>query len=450
VNEVVESAGEMSIDYNKINSLISEYNISPILENVQYKALICSIFYLLGINLEEITDLNVKRKMKEFYEKRFLGLPKYIGTDFTNDIFLEQVKVWYTSYFLEEFWNCDLKDYMDEYKKFINTRQSYLLYWTSLVNISILLSKIEACEYYIMKDKKVDIIPNKDNKTDFNFNNRYGIGTFALKSNVDAKKYFPSDNWIQSPKFDVFKIDNWLISKKQIVNLLINALDCNYNNIYLLYKKFICFAFSFSVDNTIVGLPKYLQYICSQFGSEHDANPDNIGMYKNVNEFYKDEKIENYESLETEKYEKEFLYLSLILPTAKKYARHEFTRFVPTCINPIYNIDESRLNLPGIIGHDFSNHRVSERKKDFLDNNPDIDDFLNYVITNKKEDFLIYVHGLFHENRSSKPFSYETLNERLRDVTDEMAFRMNEELTREIIDEFKKAFKQICVFKFQN
>ena len=190
------------------------------------------------------------------------------------------------------------------------------------------------------------------------------------------------------------------------------------------------------------------------FGTEKDTDISQLMNYESLepekyHTYYKtrDEihkRNIDVESLDTETYEKEFIYLSLILPRANKFARHEFTNFVPSCINPSYLVDEVNFNISLIIGHDFKNHKITERKKNFIDL-PEIRDFIYTIHDENKEYFLSYIHGLFHESASPDQFSIKSLNERILKVG--YPKFNNPELTDAIITEFKEFFTARRILK---
>ena len=420
------------INYEEINRLLDEYKVELKI-NVRTRSLFSSILYLLSIDINKI----VNQDIKDSYEIRLYNVPEveFIEGEtnpkeyFMSDTFLNQMDVWYKQFLKEDFWECDLKTFMDEYYKFKQSRQSYLLYWTSLVNMSMLFARITKCRFYMETYMDKPFQPTPNNKDKFRFY-------------ADGRDYYYIRNEYMSTatmnKLRIYEITMWNKIKDILVELLINSFDCKYDTIYIMYKKLLCF---FHNNNNsihdITKLPNHLRFICSIFGSEKDT--DFSGMiYNNIGQF--ESAIEQkVDTLEIDSYEKEFIYLSFLLPSAKKFGRHEFTNLVPSCANPIYVIDNTPLDLINIIGHDLRNHSLMDRKKNFIDL-PEIKDFVDCIASQNKEDFLIYIHGLFHENRTNKPFSIETLKERLRlSETGEIdAKKENKELTDEIISEFKK------------
>jgi hypothetical protein len=425
------------INYESLNKLFEEYNILELMKvHVQIKFLIGTMIYLLNINVSQIQNVEIKQIIEDVYKNRLYDVPESDYKDFTSDTFLNQMAVWYRPYFAEDYWNTDLKTFMDEYYRFKQTKQSYLLYWASLVNISLLFARITKCPFYMQtwndkstfdKETGKAWIPTPQNKGTFTFNKR-------------TKSYHRKDFY--SPEFNtllrLYEIELWEKIKDKLIVLLICSFDCKYENIYCLYRKFMCFLHNNNNNyDDITSLPNHLKFICSNFGPEKDTifyeyeqTLDNFKRKNNI----EDKDIEEHE---INLFEQEYIYLSLIFPSTEKFARQEFTNFVTSTVNPVYIVDNTSLDMINIVGHDLRNHSLMKRKKHFVDL-PEIKEFVNLLVDEKKEKFLAYIHGLYHERRSLLPFSYKSLKLRLEQVSDREAKIMNEELTDEIIRDFKE------------
>lgn len=435
-------------DYNKINKLINE-NASVILNSDSpSKHLIASIFYLLEIDIYKLNNQSIKNMVYNIYDIKKYSEPEADYTDFMSDIFLDQMGVWYTSYFGEYFWNSDLKIFMEEYYVFKKTNQSYHLYWLNLVNICMLFARITKCRFYTEFNIGTKCFPTKENKDSFNYSEK-DEKKYSIKNNSDKTEECDKPS---RHTYKLYEIENWNLVKNKLVTLLINSLDCNYSNIYNLYKKFLCFLHNNNNDETsVTRLPPHLRYICSYFGDEKDTLPDSkINYYKKKDyseyDYLKTLNVSNYNELGIEIYEKEYLYLSLNLPTTQKFARHLFTNFVPSTINPVYIIDSTSMDIINIVGHDLYNYKSMIQKKKFIDL-PEIKKFIDYIIDHKKEYFLIYLHGLFYENISTKQFSIQLLREKSADININPK-KNNPELTNNIILEFKDFFAKYLLTNY--
>jgi len=325
-----------------------------------------------------LIDFFEKRKLKEnYFAKR--------DFDFLDDELLERMSCWYTRYFKESFWELDIKVFMNEYKIFKETRMSRTLYWNSLINFAMLLSRIESCEYDCIKELGSTDVPNKSNKDKYtvNLEGKY-IGTFP---------------GIGSVRYMVYRFHKcvWDKHKDEIVSALIYSLDCNYDNLIELYRSFICFCY------------------------ENDKIKE-LSQYHDFHYFIK----EMCESKGKHVIPPGFVYLSLSLPSMENFARHEFTQFVVSTINPVYKIDNISMGISYIVGHDFSFHALVFRKKTEPQN---VDEFIDMIYDKPK--FLVCVHYLFHECRSNVPFSYENLKYNYNKCDRQALLGLNEDLLRE-------------------
>ena len=465
------------INYKDINDEFNQQIIKKIIMNGgESLHLIGTILFLLDFDIEKLTELTIKAKICEVYTKRMYNFP------LTHDLQLNQI--WYKPYYKEDFWDCKLLKFMEEYHKFKSTRQSFFLYWKSLINISILFGKITKCPSYVL-------IPDKSFIELVNI-----IGSLP---DIICNPYINDHFKIKSKKCYIYEFKKWNEVKKILIKLLIDALDCNYDNIYRLYRKLICYLHNNNndYDNYEDFIPDYFKYICSSH-IEQDTNLTASSEYSEAiqkrlqkakcNEIKLDRS--NLECKIKKIEENTFLYLSLIFPTQYTFTRHEFTNFAPVSINPVYHVDKTKKSLIEIIGHDLESHKLIDRKMMFNDN-PIINEFVHYIssletpVSNDMEllellcrkeqldilvnqdlsynyllkqviqkieikrltlyqKYMIYIYGLFHEasidDNAYVPFSLKTFKEKSEKYKLDNINVNNQLITQEIIDEVKADF----------
>ena len=130
------------ITQEQIEEIIHQFDILILLSNAKVKHLIGSLFYLYDIPISTIPE-TIREIIQDVYKRRLYDLPESHPPNFMDDIFLNQMQVWYKPYFKEEFWDTDIITFMTEFEVFIQTKQSYLLYWSSLVNMTLLFARIK-------------------------------------------------------------------------------------------------------------------------------------------------------------------------------------------------------------------------------------------------------------------------------------------------------------------
>lgn len=419
------------ITQEQIEEIIHQFDILILLSNAKVKHLIGSLFYLYDIPISTIPE-TIREIIQDVYKRRLYDLPESHPPNFMDDIFLNQMQVWYKPYFKEEFWDTDIITFMTEFEVFIQTKQSYLLYWSSLVNMTLLFARINKCRYYVMttQNKPFYVTPKTKDMVTFNNNRKRGDVGYRPNQNYPENVY----GYFSSTAYPLYEIRFWDKIKDKLLQLLTNAFNCSYTNIYLLYKTFICFLQNNNNESSsasLTALPIHLLYICSQFGSEADTIFDDEYGYEEhleaflSNDFYglQSEEHSTKDKIETLKrlMEEEFIYLSLLFPSQHKFARHEFTNVVPTTINPIYFVDTGRFDMVNIIGHDFNNHKIMKRKLHFTEkvNKDEINQFISTMVSSGLEtEIMLYIHGLFHENGSDEPFTIANLKQRIKNVVD--------------------------------
>ena len=148
---------------------------------------------------------------------------------------------------------------------------------------------------------------------------------------------------------------------ENLIKSLLEALSCNYNNIYNFYVNFLNYILIVKLKNN------YNKYALN-FISEIKKN-------------------------------KCFLYLSLNNVKDYIYARTQYTKFCSTIVDPFTIIHNVYRDISWKIGHDFSAHHIIQRKKEFTKINQI--NFLIYInliytkFTNYK--LLNILHVFYHE-----------------------------------------------------
>jgi hypothetical protein len=382
---------------------------------------------------------------------------------------------------------------MAQYKKFKTTTPSFFLYWKSLINISILFGKITKCPSYVL-------IPDKSFVEHVNI-----IGSLP---DIICNPYTNDHFKIKGRNCYIYEFKKWNEVKNILIKLLIDALDCKYDNIYKLYRKLICYLHNNNNDygNYEDFIPDYFKYICSSHTEEDTNLTDSSEYSKAIQERLQIAKcnklkldISNLECKIKKIEGNTFLYLSLIFPAQYTFTRHEFTNFVPVSINPVYHVDKAKKSLIEIIGHDLESHKLIDRKMMFNDN-PIISEFVNYISSletpvsddmellellcrkeqldilvkqdslNKSslkqviqkieikrltlyQKYMIYIYGLFHEASidydAYVPFSLQAFKEKSEKYKLIDIEVNNKLITQEIINEVKADFyKYLCEIRW--
>jgi len=178
-------------------------SISGVREIKYNITIISSIYYLLDIH----TDLITNNKIRILYNK-------------FNKVRKTQVAKPLYKYFLEDFWSCSLENFIIEYNKFIQTKQSFLFFKSNLINFAILLCKFKT----------------------YKLNN--------YKSTIHQYNYLP------------------------LIESLVNALSCKYIDVFNFYNNFIKF---------ILLYKKYDEYNNFVLNELNDTNKNNLYVYFSLN-----------------------------------------------------------------------------------------------------------------------------------------------------------------------
>jgi hypothetical protein len=493
-----------SITKFSLDDLLSRFDIVNLMSNLKVKTLIGSLLYLYNVEFDTIPE-SIREVVLDVYTKRLYNQPeiplpssitltiepknKYLRDEdgefieieeeeeeidtsiFTNDVFLDQMQVWYKPYFKEEFWDSNIKTFMEHFELFVQTRQSYFLYWSSLVNMILLFARINKCRFYVqtVQEKPFFVTPKTKHMVYFNYPKGYN----ANADTFDMEKYYYPSGQVGFP---IYEIRFWYDIKDKLLQKITDAFDCTYENIYSLYKTFICFLHNNNNKNNFgvkTRIPKHLQYICSVFGSEADTNfsINPLSVLKNGSirstdatmlhkflvkqkqffdypngEHSTEQEIKILQSIK----EQEFIYLSLLFPVEQKFARHEFTNFVPSTINPIYFVDTGDMDIISIIGHDLSNHGLMKRKLHFFEkvNKDEINQFIDNILSSGLEtEIMLYIHGIFHEKRSFEPFTLANFNKRIKDVVNPDIPGLTSEMIEKIKQFLKSTYPTIFLGK---
>lgn len=392
------------------------------------RILLSNFVFLLGIKLEHLTNEKLKEILQKVYtDRHYSENPnklKFIdNSDKIDPSCMVNIEVWNKKFFLEDFWNCTIEEFMNEYDNFETTKQSYLLYWINLVNITSLLCMIKTCNYYFVT---VDD-DSEERITATNYDEYYNKNEIVIFS--DEEDYFKSQNLIANNKKFVFKWIDEIPDKEMfdLIKLLLNCFDCKYENIFDFYKGFVCLLNTKEHPNNF-----YYGNLLSQEVNELCASIQHNTKYDG------------------------FFYLSTNLPRDESYARNEYTKFYCSTINPLYPIDGIVLSINQIVGHDLTFHNMKDRKKKFYlqvkedfrnlvnvlkDINLNKEHFYHYIKAKyfsqwfreemndaiefingyERYDYLKmfeYVHLLFHELMSSIPFTNENLATRINETID--------------------------------
>jgi len=334
------------------NELYNE-NINLIVSlNIKELKLISNLHYLLNLSNIENTIIS---------DKLFL----------VKSYFISDTLVWYNEnkikrkYFMEEFWSSSLQIFMNEYNEFEKTKQSYLFFWTNLINLSTLFVRIDSSSSYtISSTNLLPELPEINERGYYVKSNEYDGNSLARYIEIHKKE--------------------WINYKDNLIKLLINSLDCNYDNVYKLYQEYIKFIYINDIETH-----KYT-FI------EKNNTLYSIMTLNNT--------LPNY-------YNTFFIYLSLIKPYPEKFARTLCTKFATTIINPTIQIDNIFMTTTEMICHDFYAHGMLLLKKEFSD---EIKQFVynifNLLIETNNEKMLSILIYYFHQEVAAEnitPLSLE-------------------------------------------
>ena len=263
--------------------------------HIHIKVLLRNILILLGIQLplffKEFED--VKEVDETKLKKKIVDKDKFTA-------------------FADTFWMCSLHQLMYEYDKFKNTRpvtnrQSYFLFWINIINISQILVRII-----------FDPILN-----DYYYKNKSEVFTDRCKFQL-------------------------------VVQNLIKALNCKYDNILQLYMSFLQFIMCINEKeeksitnlkdgfNTLFNSPKFPKNCAFEFGKILTHNMEN-----NNDVFY---------------------LLSGNHFPSYKYGRFEGTKFYVSIINPYFKAHDA-YNILGTVIHDECAHKSYSRKFQLTEEN---------------------------------------------------------------------------------
>lgn len=345
-NTYNNNKSEIEIKITKINELYVKY-LDLFASNELNMLILSNLNYLFGIKLSDITNSKINEIISNIYTKKQYNenpIKFELDTDgFLDKKCLQDIQTWYKPYLIEDFWKCDINEFMNEYDNFENSHQlmSYLLFWTNVINISSLLCRIKTCNYYFIKVDKNSKIPTFETYDKMLSNNEIVKMTDTTKSNgfTDAqiKLSFPKTKLIFTylEEFTNNEFDD-------LVLMLAKCFDCEYSNLLEFYLKFICLLNmkenhncqynSGGIGDLIIDIKK----ICEQ---------------KNTN-------LSEYNIL---------LYPSLNLPKDNIYARNEYTNMICSSLNSLYLIDNIPLSMTQIIGHDYYFHRGEPKKINYSD-----------------------------------------------------------------------------------
>lgn len=365
---------------NKINELyLKYYNLFETNEN--NKTILANFNYLLGIKLAEITNNDIKQIITSSYEKKNYN-ENPIKLELDNNGFLDvkclqDIQVWYKPYILEDFWRCNIEEFMDEYDKFENTNnlQSYLLFWTSIINMSSLLCRIKTCNYYFIKVNNNTQIPTQETYSQMILNKEIvqmtNTNTINAYTENEILKNYPQTKLIFTYFYDISDEDF-----NELSFLLAKCLNCEYDNMLTFYLKFICLMNEKEIHNNryssggFVDLVNIIKKIC--------GNTNN--------------NLKEYNLL---------IYISLNLPKDSTYARNEYTNMICTSINSLQLIDTIPISMGQIVGHDYYFHRAEPKK-------------LSYSIETKEE-FRNLVKFLESLN-NDKDYNFKKINSNINKV----------------------------------
>ncbi len=338
LSQIIKITGHKNY-LNKINNLY-EKNIE-LFQNELNQLVLANINFLLDIKLSQITNNRVRELVSDIYTKKLysenpIGLK--LGPDnFLHPDCLRDIGVWYKPYLLEDFWRCDINEFMDEIDKFDESEllHSFTLFWTNIVNISSLLCKIKTCNYYFIKFENDSQIPTTQTYNQMLQNNEiFKMTDLSYEKNTYAniKKFNPNVKLI----FTYIKnIDNTILF--DFTKLLIECFNCDYDNLLKFYLNFLCTMKDLEIHN-----PNY----------SSGGLGDLIDSIQNICDD-NDNELQDKDVL---------LYLSLNLPKDSTYARNEYTKFICTSINSLFLIDNVPLSMCQIVGHDYYFHGAKDKK----------------------------------------------------------------------------------------
>ena len=173
---------------NNIKKYINNYaHTIPSLLTNENKTLISSIYYLLNIP-EDLINQNILIWYNKFKNKKM----NY-------------------KYYLEDFWKCDLKTFIEEYDNFLDTQKSIIFFRKNIINYAILLcklktyniknynSKIKTYNYLSLIIYLIKALSYKYNDV-FNFYKKFIEFILSYRIKKNKKKNFFIKDW-----FDIFK-----------------------------------------------------------------------------------------------------------------------------------------------------------------------------------------------------------------------------------------------------
>ena len=175
---------------DQISQLLIKYNIT----------LISAIYFLLDIPREMIMHENILKWYNKFITQSSSSY-KY-------------------KYFMEDFWNCSLEQFIVEYNQFEQTKQSFLFFRKNLINFAILLCKFKTKDFE------------------------------KFRPNIKTYDYIP------------------------LITLLVKALSCNYDDVFNFYNEFIEFILEFKHNH------QYNNYVLNYL---RDISRNNLFVYFSLN-----------------------------------------------------------------------------------------------------------------------------------------------------------------------
>ena len=372
---------------NKINELYLKYNY--LFEaNENNKLILANFNYLFEIKLSDITDSNINQIISSIYQKKqYNENPIELKID-DNGLLdvncLRDIEVWYKPYILEDFWRCDINEFMDEYDNFETTSQSYLLFWTNIINISSLLCRIKTCNYYFIKVTKESKIPTQSTYSQMILDNEIVKMTETTHiigfTEFEIKKSFPNTKLIFTYINDISNVDF-----NELIILLAKSFNCEYEIILNFYLKLICLMNQNEIHNKQYSsgghadLIKTIINICS--GKNNNLEENNL-----------------------------LLYLSLNLPKDSTYARNEYTNIICTSINSLYLIDNIPISIAQIVGHDYSFHRAEPKKISYsIETKEEYRNLVKYL--ERLNEHADYNFIKFNSNIKNIKISFKFINE---------------------------------------
>jgi hypothetical protein len=337
-----------SIFIDELNKLY-EQNIN-LFNNKLGKLALANINYLLDVKLDQISNAFIKDSIDSIYKLKQYNenpIPFKLNSDnFLDNDCLRDISVWNKPYLMEDFWYCSIDEFMDEIDKFDNSEnsQSYLLFWTNVINISSLLCRIKTCNYYFIKFESTSEIPTVDT-----YNNMLQNGEIVKMDelNYENNSYLTIKRNYPNTKLIFTYIKN--INDNLIFNLtmlLIKSFDCKYDSLFKFYSYFLCLMEEKEIHNLTYNSDRNMRANLIAPIKNICTNSDNNLISKNA-----------------------LIYLSLNLPNDSKFARNEYTNIVCSSINSLNLIDTIPLSMCQIVGHDYYFHGSIGKKKSCTGNN---------------------------------------------------------------------------------